>query len=153
MSNIFDYNFDSFSQLGNSYVSNAGVSPAALQPVSVGSALGGGQSSPVLSPISNATEFTQSGTTPLQVAVCNNPDGSGSCGTGSVGTGIAGSSNIPNANAGGTGAGPIPSAVAGSISDYFVRAVVVILGFIFVAIGLNMFRPGTIVVPAVPRVA
>lgn len=32
----------------------------------------------------------------------------------------------------------------GSISDYFLRAIIVILGFIFVAVGLNMFRPGIV---------
>jgi hypothetical protein len=30
---------------------------------------------------------------------------------------------------------------SGSIADYFLRGVIIILGFIFVAIGLNMFRP------------
>lgn len=33
---------------------------------------------------------------------------------------------------------------SGSIADYFLRAVIIILGFIFVAIGLNMFRPGLV---------
>lgn len=36
---------------------------------------------------------------------------------------------------------------SGSLADYFVRAVIVILGFIFVAIGLNMFKPGIVPVP------
>lgn len=34
----------------------------------------------------------------------------------------------------------------GSLADYFARAVIIILGFIFVGIGLNMLRPGTIAV-------
>lgn len=36
---------------------------------------------------------------------------------------------------------------SGSVADYFFRAVIVILGFIFVAIGLNMFKPGIVPVP------
>jgi hypothetical protein len=47
-----------------------------------------------------------------------------------------------------TGATPSPagtsSITAGSLGDYFARAIIVILGFIFVAVGLNMLRPGTI---------
>lgn len=39
-----------------------------------------------------------------------------------------------------SGPGPTP----GSLADYFARAVIVILGFIFVAIGLNMLRPGLV---------
>lgn len=31
----------------------------------------------------------------------------------------------------------------GSLSDYFARAIIVVLGFIFVAVGLNMLRGGT----------
>jgi hypothetical protein len=38
------------------------------------------------------------------------------------------------------GVGP----VTGSIADYFARAVIIILGFIFVAVGLNMFKPGIV---------
>lgn len=38
--------------------------------------------------------------------------------------------------------------VTGGIADYFLRGVIIILGFIFVAIGLNMFRPGTVPNPA-----
>jgi hypothetical protein len=36
---------------------------------------------------------------------------------------------------------------AGSLADYFARAIIIILGFIFVAIGLNMLRPGTVPMP------
>lgn len=32
----------------------------------------------------------------------------------------------------------------GSIGDFFLRVLIVILGFIFVAIGLNMFKPGIV---------
>lgn len=44
------------------------------------------------------------------------------------------------------GAQPSPAGgvVSGSLADYFMRAVIIILGFIFVAIGLNMFRPGIV---------
>jgi len=36
---------------------------------------------------------------------------------------------------------------AGSLADYFARAIIIVLGFIFVAIGLNMLRPGTVALP------
>jgi len=36
------------------------------------------------------------------------------------------------------------SNAASSVKDYFLRAVIIILGFIFVAVGLNMFRPGLV---------
>lgn len=45
---------------------------------------------------------------------------------------------------------PAPAANApspGSLADYFSRAIIVVLGFIFVAVGLNMLRPGTVPVP------
>lgn len=49
------------------------------------------------------------------------------------------------------GAQPAPASgiTSGSLADYFLRAVVIILGFIFLAIGLNMFKPGLVPVPAV----
>jgi hypothetical protein len=34
-----------------------------------------------------------------------------------------------------------------SAGDYFTRAVVIVVGLIFLAIGLNMMRPGTVPVP------
>jgi hypothetical protein len=40
---------------------------------------------------------------------------------------------------------------AGSLADYFARAIIVILGFIFVAVGLNMLRPGTVPTPRIMR--
>ena len=36
-----------------------------------------------------------------------------------------------------------------SVGDYFGRGVVIILGFIFVGVGLNMFKQGTIAIPRV----
>jgi hypothetical protein len=42
-----------------------------------------------------------------------------------------------------------PAVTAGSIGDYFARAIIVVLGFIFIAMGLNMLKPG--VVPFVPK--
>lgn len=49
------------------------------------------------------------------------------------------------------GSQPAPSSgvATGSIADYFLRTVIIMLGFIFVAIGLNMFRPGTVPVPRI----
>ena len=40
-----------------------------------------------------------------------------------------------------------PAMTAGSLGDYFARAIIIVLGFIFVAVGLNMLRPGTLPVP------
>lgn len=39
---------------------------------------------------------------------------------------------------------PGQSIQSGSLADYFLRGVIIVLGFIFVAIGLNMFRPGVV---------
>lgn len=39
---------------------------------------------------------------------------------------------------------PSSAPATGSISDYFLRGIIIILGFIFVAVGLNMFRPGIV---------
>jgi hypothetical protein len=64
--------------------------------------------------------------------------------------------SMPASSAGSTATAPIaqasvappaPAANApapGSIADYFSRAIIVVLGFIFVAVGLNMLRPGTV---------
>lgn len=56
-----------------------------------------------------------------------------------------------------TGAAPAAAATTspswapsvGSLSDWFARAIIVVLGFIFVAVSLNMMRPGT--VPLLPK--
>ena len=53
------------------------------------------------------------------------------------------SSNPANASAGTAGGGP----AGGSLADYFARAIIIVLGFIFVAVGLNMLRPGTVPLP------
>lgn len=58
------------------------------------------------------------------------------------------SATNPAANASATAAAnPTSGPVAGSIADYFARAIIIILGFIFIAVGLNMLRPGTVPVP------
>jgi hypothetical protein len=44
---------------------------------------------------------------------------------------------------------PSNTPTAGSLADYFARGIIVVLGFIFVAVGLNMLRPGTVSVPKV----
>jgi hypothetical protein len=46
---------------------------------------------------------------------------------------------------------PPTSTVGGSIADYFTRAVIIILGFIFVAVGLGMFRSNTMQVSGFPH--
>jgi hypothetical protein len=80
-------------------------------------------------------------------------------GTGSSGNVVTtgGGSAVPNtaaanplANAtpsGGTATASPNAPTAGSLADYFARAIIIILGFIFVAIGLNMLRPGTVPLP------
>src|ERR1035437_8283154 len=83
-----------------------------------------------------------------------------------LGTGISGStvsapagSGTPNtmvAQAFGalTGTGAVADATAsgaGSLADYLARAIIIVLGFIFVAIALNMLRPGTVPMPGIKR--
>jgi hypothetical protein len=41
-------------------------------------------------------------------------------------------------------AAPTSATGSGSVADYFARAVIIILGMIFVAIGLHMFAPGAV---------
>lgn len=48
------------------------------------------------------------------------------------------------------GSSTAPGLPSGSLADYFARAVIVVLGFIFVAVGLHMLMPGT--VPNVAKV-
>lgn len=72
-------------------------------------------------------------------------------GPGVIGGGSAGSAN-PLAQIGNAPVNPSGSAGAGitpgGVADYFARGVIIILGFIFVAVGLNMFRPGIVYNPA-----
>jgi hypothetical protein len=49
-----------------------------------------------------------------------------------------------NAQAGAVAPASASGVASGSIADYFLRGVIIVLGFIFVAIGLNMFRPGVV---------
>lgn len=66
-------------------------------------------------------------------------------------------SQTPNAPAGSTNnpvgstSTPAPAITSGSLSDYFARAIIVILGLIFVAVGLNMLKPGLVPVPTPGR--
>lgn len=56
--------------------------------------------------------------------------------------GIAPASNFPAATTVGTPAVPAKGAsTTSTLADYFSRAVVIVLGFIFVAAGLVMFKP------------
>lgn len=51
--------------------------------------------------------------------------------------------------AAGGASGTIGATLGQTVNDYFVRAIIIILGFIFVAIGLSMFRgQGQSVIPA-----
>jgi hypothetical protein len=46
-----------------------------------------------------------------------------------------------------TSAGP----AAGSLADYFARGIIIILGFIFIAVGLDMLKPGVVPSAVNPR--
>ncbi len=60
---------------------------------------------------------------------------------------VTGMMNGPNGTKGGSGLGD-------TIDNYFIRGTVIILGFIFVAVGLAMFRvPATIIRDAIPKAA
>ena len=75
----------------------------------------------------------------------------GGAGADSFTTPTAGTTIVPS-NAAAT-AQPVAASggvTSGSLADYFLRGVIIVLGFIFVAIGLNMFRPGTVPVPGIP---
>jgi hypothetical protein len=87
-----------------------------------------------------SSSFAPSQTTPGNVVTSQ-----GSTGGGSAGILPAAPINLLPSNAQ-SGAQPQPTGgiTSGSLADYFYRAVIVILGFIFVAIGLNMFRPGIV---------
>lgn len=60
-------------------------------------------------------------------------------------------SSIPNTAQATNAAIATPQAKAGSLGDLLARAVIIVLGFIFIAVGLNMLRPGTIPNPIRPR--
>lgn len=69
---------------------------------------------------------------------------------------IPGGTSIPNTvqtnpTANATGSSPSSGLAPGSLADYFARAIIIVLGFIFIAVGLNMLRPGTVPVPSLRR--
>lgn len=57
------------------------------------------------------------------------------------------SASLPSNAAAGAQPGATDGIASGSLADYFFRGVIIILGFIFVAVGLNMFKPGLVPVP------
>ncbi|MDE2020007.1 MAG: hypothetical protein KGJ13_06715 [Patescibacteria group bacterium] len=150
MSNFFDQTFSQFSTTGTPtpvVANDPGPGNAAPQFVQ-GGAFGGLN----FAPIDFNPQFGPQGANPLPViGPPGNITSQGSAGgsapnvlptfapTNTVGT---------PSNAQAT-AQPSPSSgvASGSLADYFFRAVIVILGFIFVAIGLNMFKPGLVPVP------
>lgn len=87
-------------------------------------------------------------------SAATNPIGQGLAAIGST---SVGSSNLNPFNAAstvGNAIGTTASTAASSISSYFYRGVVIILGFIFVGIGLSMFRnPAQTVVESTKTVA
>jgi len=64
-------------------------------------------------------------------------------GAGIQGADVASSSNASQS------AGVIGGAGGGQLAAYFIRGVVIILGFIFVAVGLTMFKPQAILQKAI----
>jgi hypothetical protein len=124
VSNIFDFEFGSFQQTPHGSVPlagpldpNAGIFPG--QPPIQGATLGAGSQGNVL-----ATP----GASSLPNSTISNP-----------------TAQAPvNAAAAQASA---PTLEPGSLGDYFARAIIIVLGFIFVAIGLNMLRPGTVPTP------
>jgi hypothetical protein len=77
--------------------------------------------------------------------------GSGAGAAGEVTAANPSTATVPSNAAASASPSPAGGIVSGSLIDYFLRAVIIILGFIFVAVGLNMFRPGTVPVPRVGR--
>lgn len=73
--------------------------------------------------------------------------------SGATGSAPAGTStpNTAAANPVGTSAITPPATASsispGSLADYFARGIIVVLGFIFIAIGLNMLKPGLVPMP------
>ena len=88
------------------------------------------------------------------------PNGASSSGSSSVLQDITPTSSVsaaspstgsqPQAAAATANASSPSGGVGGTIADYFARAVIIILGFIFVAVGLGMFR-GNMVLQAQAR--
>lgn len=84
--------------------------------------------------------FAPSATSPGNVVASSGGTTTGGATTGAGTIAINGTASAPsNAQA-----GVASSGAASTLKDYFLRAVIIILGFVFVAVGLNMFRPGTI---------
>lgn len=84
-----------------------------------------------------------SGTTPTTLASVPNLSSylSGSSPT----SGSSSGGTAPNATVGNQSGSDTASAAApGSVQNYFTRAVIVIMGFIFLAVGLNMIKPGVV---------
>lgn len=52
------------------------------------------------------------------------------------------STSQPATGTGATPASPTAAAVTSSVGNYFIRGVIIILGFIFIAVGLSMFKNG-----------
>lgn len=118
-----------------------------FQPVDWGATFGPQPANPVPS---LGSTFAPSQTSAGNVVTSQGASGSSAPNVGPTGAPINTIGTPSNAQA---GAQPTPASgiSSGSIADYFIRAVIVILGFIFVAIGLNMFKPGIVPVPGLNR--
>lgn len=62
-----------------------------------------------------------------------------------VGSGSGGTGAAPNATVGNQSGSDVTSAAApGSVQNYFMRGLVIVTGFIFLAVGLSMLRPAAL---------
>jgi hypothetical protein len=147
--------FDLFPNSGGStqYVQGGAFGGLDFQPLGWGSPVG---SQPASTLPSLPSTFAPSATSGGNVVASQ-----GSAG-GYGGTSAAPTLALPGSNGAASNAAPTNAAssaqpgagssiATGSIADYFARTVIVILGFIFIAVGLNMFRPGLIPNPVKMR--
>lgn len=157
MSSIFDDAFAAFgySPQQPSQVQGGAFGGLTFQPLGWGSptapAYGGSTN---YLPGNNVGNSIQGTTLITPGANSSSSQGSG-ISTGIQGSTISAPAAVSNPNTANTNAtsaaanAPQPALQAGSLADYFARAIIIILGFIFVAIGLNMLRPGTIPTPRI----
>lgn len=126
--------------VGPDIVTDPGQAPAINQPANSSGLTWDNLQLPSLSGISPASFSGASGGSPSGFGgTTAQPNGAPAWAIGQPSNAQAGAQPQPT-----TGSSGI---VTGSWFDYFMRGVVIIVGFIFLAIGLNMFRPGTIPMP------
>ena len=144
------------SDIGSMFEGATGYS---IEDLNTGQTIGGGtlpnlNALPTLGGSSNifATNFGVNNLDTSYLGVPNSPLSSGSTSGFTPITSPTSSTATPSTPSitvtpSGTEAGS--TVAAGSWQDYFLRGVIIILGFIFVAVGLNMFKPGLVPHPEV----